>query len=600
MKRPALHIDRPPRRPLKIFAFDPMFGREPGSRISIDIPNEPEPLQPGPQGQRLEVIDYDTAHDRFYAPVNLEDPAILMQGGLDQDESNPRFHQQMVYAVTMKVLENFEASLGRSLSLRRGKRRLRLFPHAFHGANAFYDRGTHALLFGYFRADRKDPGPLLPGQTVFTCLSHDIIAHEMTHALVDRLRRYFLEPSNEDVLAFHEGFADIVALFQHFTFQEVLRDQIQQSRTDLRTDRLLVSLAQQFGYASGTGKALRSALGEKNKRLYETVTESHQRGAILVAAVFDAFFAVYQKRICDLIRISTGGTGKLPDADLHPDLVNRIAGEAAATADLVLRMCVRAFDYLPPVDVMFGDYLRALVTADYELNPVDQFGLRASMIEAFRARGIYPENVVCLDETALLWPENPHGLPPLSVALLSGSLSWGIKAFGRSTAARVDVQSRPSEEEDPKSAFAEGLHEYAVRNAAKLALDPKRPVAAHGFYPIFRVGRNGLPLIEWVVQFTQEDRDRAEELGGLPFRGGTTVVFTTDGSVRYMISKPLATKAGGGDAKQQAQARLDRQLRFARRCALADPRFTLHEDGYEAQHMKLRMNLAALHAGITR
>ena len=31
-----------------------------------------------------------------------------MRGGLDADESDPRFHQQMVYGVAMKTVELFE------------------------------------------------------------------------------------------------------------------------------------------------------------------------------------------------------------------------------------------------------------------------------------------------------------------------------------------------------------------------------------------------------------------------------------------------------------------------------------------------------------
>src|SRR4029453_12138430 len=108
----------------------------------------------------------------------------------------------MVYAVATRTLENFNRALGRLITFGSRKyQRLRLFPHAFHGANAFYDRSLNAILFGYFRADRENPGQNPPGQNVFTCLSHDIIVHEMAHALVDRLRRHFLEPSNKDVLA---------------------------------------------------------------------------------------------------------------------------------------------------------------------------------------------------------------------------------------------------------------------------------------------------------------------------------------------------------------------------------------------------------------
>src|SRR4030095_5121194 len=93
-----------PRRPLKIYAFDPMIGRRQGGRITIDIPNETD-LKVGPKGKRISVIDYDAVTDFFSSPVNLDDAAILMQNGLDPTESDPRFHQQMVYAVAMKVLE---------------------------------------------------------------------------------------------------------------------------------------------------------------------------------------------------------------------------------------------------------------------------------------------------------------------------------------------------------------------------------------------------------------------------------------------------------------------------------------------------------------
>src|SRR5262245_43137431 len=115
--------ERPPdRRPLKIFAFDPMRDRTPGNRVTITVPNEearPGPdgeivkLGPGPCGKLFEVVDFDGAHGHYYAPVNLDDSNVLMQGGLEPSESDPRFHQQMVYAVGMKVIENVERALGR-------------------------------------------------------------------------------------------------------------------------------------------------------------------------------------------------------------------------------------------------------------------------------------------------------------------------------------------------------------------------------------------------------------------------------------------------------------------------------------------------------
>lgn len=594
----------PPRRPLKIFASDPMLGRTAGNRVTVEIANEP--LMPGPQGSRIEVIDYDGAHDRYYAPVNLDDPAILMQGGLDPAESDPRFHQQMVYAVTMKVIENFDRALGRKLEF--GGRRLKLLPHAFHGANAFYDPSRRAVLFGYFRADRDDPGSNLPGQNVFTCLSHDIIAHEVTHALVDRLRTYFIEPTNIDVMAFHEGFADIVALFQHFTFQELLRDVIQRSRTNLRSRSQLVELARQFGYATGSGQALRSALDVPDRKLYETMLEPHQRGSILVAAVFDAFFTVFQGRIRDLLRIATGGTGNLAEGDLHPDLVQRVAGEATQTAQNVLTMCIRAFEYLPPVDINFGDFLRALVTADYELVPTDQFGQRAAMIEAFRLRGIYPNGVASLAEESLVWDE-AEGLPDFPVALLP-SLAAGAQEFSRSRRPTPSPEQSPEaadiEIPDPASRIdselATQLRAYAQQNAVKLGLDPspERTIAVQGFHPSFRVGPNGQLLIELVAQFTQADDTYTEEFGGLPLRGGTTVVAAADGRVRYVIAKPLPSPALAPEQTRAAKERVDRQRAFIRLCDANDPRLTwsCKDDDYESGRMAARKSFKSLDQGV--
>jgi hypothetical protein len=411
------HIERAAeKRRLRIYATDPMSGRRAPFRIAIDIDNEPD-LKRGPRGEIIEIWDYDVDNDQYYRAVNLNDPALLMEAGLAPSESDPRFHQQMVYAVTMKVIESARRALGRPVTFYggRSKPRLRLLPHAFYGANAFFDSKLNAILFGYFRAHPSSPGPNLPSQTVFTCLSHDIIAHETTHALLDGVHPRFNEPVNEDVLAFHEAFADIVALFQHFSYPGVLRDQIARTRGDLARESVLGQLAQQFARASGRGDALRNYLGGKNAKgeweaarpnptVLEQTSEPHDRGAILVAAVFGAFTKVYRKRTSDLFRIATEGTGVLREGDIHPDLVNRLANEAQLCADRALQMCIRAIDYCPPVGITFGAYLRALVTADHDMYPVDQENWRLAFIESFREWGISPRGARSMAEDSLLWP----------------------------------------------------------------------------------------------------------------------------------------------------------------------------------------------------
>src|SRR5262249_26108100 len=62
-------------------------------------------------------------------------------------------------------------------------------------------------------------------------------------------------------------------------------------------------------------------------------------------------------------------------------------------------------DYCPPHDVSFGDYLRAMITADLDIAPEDENGYRVALIEAFRARGIFPDRVNTLSIDSLRWME---------------------------------------------------------------------------------------------------------------------------------------------------------------------------------------------------
>jgi hypothetical protein len=143
---------------------------------------------------------------------------------------------------------------------------------------------------------------------------------------------------------------------------------------------------------------------------YEKEMECHARGALLVGAVFDAFVSVYQARVEKLIRIATGGTGRLPDGELHPDLVDEMAQVAAKVAEDVLRICIRALDYCPPMDVTFGDYLRAIVTADFDMVADDSLGYRVAFVEAFQRRGISSSGVRSMAVEDILYPIFPAEL----------------------------------------------------------------------------------------------------------------------------------------------------------------------------------------------
>jgi hypothetical protein len=610
--RRSLPVERPAHRYLNAYAFDPSLSLQLENaalnQIKLKVPWEHDPvtgediLQPGPVGEYLEVVDVDPPSGCFYEPIDLNQPYLLATDGLHPSEGNPQFHQQMVYAVAMTTIKNFEAALGRPALWSMhynpdapvGKRdeyirRLRIYPHAMREANAYYSPQKKALLFGYFPAPTGDVRFHLPGGMVFCCLSHDVVAHETTHALLDGIHRRFIEASNLDVLAFHEAFADICALFQHFSLPEVLLQQIGKTRGDLSTENLLGQLAQEFGYATGLHGALRDALGGYDKATgqwerakpdpmqLQTVTEPHARGSILVAAVFEAFLLIYKRRTADLLRIATGGTGLLPQGALHPDLVSRLANEAAKSSQHVLNMCIRALDYMPPVDPTFGDYLRALITADYDLVRDDTYGYRLAVLEAFREYGIYPEGVRTLAIDSLRWQ------PPLSQDFRPQVLP--LLHEMRRLAERQGYTSEREKLHDQQEMACAGTNKVLVEMAARLLAELGEEAAAerfadlgldvthlvkngvpiievHSARPARRVGPTGDMLMDVIIQVTQrrpgylDPADQAQvdglilskepdEIANAPdpdfwFRGGATLVVDLErGTVRYAIVKDI-------------------------------------------------------------
>ncbi len=577
-------IRTPSERPLNVYAFDPSVGRLVGNYMTMSV--RYEDLQPGPVGERFAVIDYDGTSKTFYKPIDLNDRRLMVGGGLDPSESDPRFHQQMVYAVASETLQRFEYALGRRIHWR-GRRlspddasvprgassRLNLFPHAMCQANAFYSPEAHGILFGYFKASRTQPGRNLPGQTVFTCLSHDIIAHETTHAIVDGIREYFTEPTNIDVPAFHEAFADLAALFCHFSHKDVLLDTIQKTggrlfefqlkpdaqvsseadpagpvfQEQLTSPNPLIELALQFGGASGMRAGLRNALGTRpNSDDIKIKTEPHDRGSILVAAVFDAYFTIYTRRTFDLFRIYRAGGGVFSKSDLPVPLAERLAAEASRTAEQFFVVCARALDYCPPVDITFGDFLRAVLTADLDLHPSDPDGMRDALMQAFRLRGIVADGAEFFSEESLCWPkvQRNSSLPRVS-GLLFGDPNGLTRA--------------------EKNNNGDVLRKYAHDNAELLGFDRNSgPIQASSFHPMFHMGEDGGLFVNMVVELVQTVRLPFDDSGPasnppsddtdpptFPLRNGVTLLISQDPPdggerddprIRFVISK-LHTRA---------------------------------------------------------
>lgn len=453
----------PPRfRPLKVYAFGPSRGADRGNMQTLNVPYE-KLLAPGPVGARVRVVDYDATNECFYDPVDLDDPLIAINGGLDPSESDPKFHQQMVYAVVSETLHRIEVALGRTLRRRTpgGPEPFSVvvYPHFGRVLDAWTPGERKRIMCGYFQARHNARGRVIPGQTVFTCLSQDVVSHQCAHVVLSALRPD-LDISVSENKTLEELLGDCTAALFHFRNREAVFDTIQRTagviyrpRLDvhdakgrprisaqLESDNPLLALGAEYGDAQGMTAGIRNALLAPNVA-FAAATKPEARANIVVAAIFDAMFTVYQRRTADLFRIHRAGGGRVEGNDLPEPLALRLCDEVERIATRFFQMCWRAIDYCPPILTTMDDFLRACITADYDYSREDPYALRDSLMQAFRVRGIVPTRARFFSEDTLRWPAvDPAAWSRLDPERLSEDPDSKVRAFVSANAAALEVR----------------------------------------------------------------------------------------------------------------------------------------------------------------
>jgi hypothetical protein len=534
-------VARPRTRRLTIIAQDPSV-RVDGRILTTEVEVPAEEIAPGPRGYRVKVIDYDTSSGVLYQPAAYpplqngaymdpfkEDAALPNNSGLLDD---PRFHQQNVYAIVMKTLARFEFALGRRVSWGFRGHQIHVAPHAFADANAFYSKRDQALVFGYFRG--------LSNELVFSCLSHDVVAHETTHAILDGLRNRFTDPSSPEQAGFHEGFADVVALLSVFSLAAIVSTLLPQGSRKTKLppflidpDDLEVKALQEsvlLGLADQMGAEMLGVRGDRADALRRSVTlatltkrqvqtlpefqEPHRRGELLVAAMLNAFLQVWRARIEAMKR------GR-PDAPLDRDLV---VEQGADAADRLLTMAIRALDYTPPTDLQFSDYLSALLTADKEVVPDDnKYHYRDIMRRSFANYGIEPASINSSDGT---WEP------------CNADLTYDRSHF-------ESMMREPDE-----------VFRFIWENRAELQLHEQAYTKVISVRPCLRTGPDGFVLRETVAEYIQMITLQAQELQyfdppvGKPsamspdqevtIYGGGALIFDEYGRLKYHVFNRLS------------------------------------------------------------
>lgn len=540
---------------MTVVAQDPTVRRRNGRILTAAVRVPRQRLEPGPAGSRFQVVDYDASTG------GLAEPAVLTEAGDDGRTDycdrfgkitnkriieDPGFHAQNVFAIASRTLAAFESALGRRLPWAFGGHQLFLVPHAFVEANAYYSDADRALLFGYFSG--RDG-------RILTCLSHDVVAHETAHAVLDGLRHRFLEPSLPDQAAFHEALADVAALLSVFSISDVVKHSFGEGDAEGRLDAAAVTasalqqslplvLGEQLGGALlGSRGGLRRSAGLEPPADWRTSPmweESHRRGEVLVAAVLDTLIGLWVARLKPLVH----------DGRVDRD---RVCEEGAKAAEHLLRMCLRSIDYLPPVDFDFEDFVGAALLADAEVSPDDQYGYRDALAASFLRLGVgLPAGDRIVDLAQVAPAPRYHGL--------------------NFTAMRTD---------------ADEVFRFIWENCAWLGVDPGLYTHVESVRPSVRVGPDGMVVSEAVADYVQLLDASAAELVELargwaaeegstedivlpplvapdtPVQvfGGGVLVFDQFGRAKYHIRKPLT------DWRRQMQ-----RLQYLARTGMFDSR----------------------------
>ncbi|HUR21010.1 MAG TPA: hypothetical protein VMZ90_09405, partial [Vicinamibacterales bacterium] len=283
---------------------------------------------------------------------------------------------------------------------------------------------------------------------------------------------------------------------------------------------------------------------------YDPKLDPHLLGSVLVSAVFEAFMTVVRRKTDRYFRIAGLEPQAFGESPLSEPLVKALAGEASDVAAQFLSICIRAIDYCPPADIELGEYLRALITADGDLEQSDKWGFREALMRSFRRRKIFPDHVQFMTEDAVRWrsPEDPVRIPGLAFRNLRFEGDPGQPADAKELTRQANVLG--TFVTDP--AHAKVFQLVAPGRKLPEGVVQASPPRVQSIRVTRRATPDGRVVFDLVGEVTQSCTVRRNgEL--FDMNGGVTVVINPEGQVRYAIYKRFGSEAR--QARQHAAMR---------------------------------------------
>lgn len=371
---------------------DPLTAKSKGMKPTEGFIIKQEPFfLDGPVTRRVAVLDFDLETGELHKGAKFISPPPGLKRGRyqivdEQDFTARDFMQVSVFATVLKTMYMFEEddALGRELRWAFDGPQLLVVPRAGEWANAYYERESRSLQLFYFPSTRYD------SKTVYTALSQDIVAHETGHAILDGIAPDLYNAITPQALSVHEAIADLTALMMALRSRELSEQLLRQTGGRIDGATAFSWLAEEFGYerdVTGRASYLRSLWNEKNLNPADdsldeynqpnqvSRTEPHLLSQVLTGALYRVLVRLHEEY-------------KSEESTLTGRSEFSVSGKALFLArEHFKRLILRALDYLPPGEVSFGDYGRAILAADQASHPEDSLG-RDELVAEFVRRHI--------------------------------------------------------------------------------------------------------------------------------------------------------------------------------------------------------------------
>jgi hypothetical protein len=299
----------------------------------------------------LRILGVQSNQFQYFVGDPTQPDISIIRSVSDVHNSPPfkmlRDHKNCQFAVsdTITSVQKYLSGSGRSLDNWAAVGELAVNPRAGNNLfNAFYNRKGLSFFCGL---DRKD------GRSICMANSPDVVSHETGHAILDALRPDLWNVQSAEIWAFHEAFADVIAIQSVLQHAVVVERVLAETNGDIGRTNMVSKLGEEVGISLGLWHhcirdastkfvyADPSTLPTKAPE-FQLSSECHSFGRVFLGMWYDMMVAIYNQ-----LKLSTNNVSALEQA-----------------RDIAARYLIRACLVVPKTPQFFKAMAETMLAAD--------------------------------------------------------------------------------------------------------------------------------------------------------------------------------------------------------------------------------------------